>query len=329
MIDYTDEKCPVCNEIFKSGDDIVVCPHCGTPHHRACYGNLGRCANADRHQSDFEWKPEDRGAKKDGVKTKRCAHCGTDNDADSTYCKNCGAGMNSDFGGYHQAGEGHFGAGRFNDFDFGSADDIRRHAFSYNFSLYGGVDPAADIGGASAEDLAVFIGDNSQSFIPRLHFMNRQRAKVSWNWPAFIFGPIYYLYRKMYLFALIAVLISVVFSIPSFMAVISATQAALESGNVASLPNILEDILATREPLLSICSLLSSMLKSVLALFFNYFYGKKAVKKILKIKKNGMVPEMEKSEISRAGGVHRKLLIAIFICYFVLSLFYTLLLLNF
>ena len=33
--------------LFRS--DIVVCPECGTPHHRKCYIENGKCANADKH----------------------------------------------------------------------------------------------------------------------------------------------------------------------------------------------------------------------------------------------------------------------------------------
>ena len=31
-MDFYKYKCPVCNKQFKEGDDIVVCPECGTPH---------------------------------------------------------------------------------------------------------------------------------------------------------------------------------------------------------------------------------------------------------------------------------------------------------
>ncbi len=53
---YTNEKCPVCNETFKSDDDIVVCPLCGTPHHRECYKQNTKCANHHKH-GDFLWEP--------------------------------------------------------------------------------------------------------------------------------------------------------------------------------------------------------------------------------------------------------------------------------
>ena len=46
---YTSYKCPVCNNQFSEEDDVVVCPECGTPHHRECYIQNGNCANADKH----------------------------------------------------------------------------------------------------------------------------------------------------------------------------------------------------------------------------------------------------------------------------------------
>ena len=41
MLDYTHIKCPVCGDTFKEDDDIVVCPQCGAPYHRACYQEKG------------------------------------------------------------------------------------------------------------------------------------------------------------------------------------------------------------------------------------------------------------------------------------------------
>lgn len=46
---YSNYKCPVCNNQFTEDDDVVVCPECGTPHHRECYIQNGNCANKDKH----------------------------------------------------------------------------------------------------------------------------------------------------------------------------------------------------------------------------------------------------------------------------------------
>lgn len=54
---YTNQVCPVCNKDFSADDDIVVCPLCGTPHHRECYKKNGECGNYDKHNKGFRWSP--------------------------------------------------------------------------------------------------------------------------------------------------------------------------------------------------------------------------------------------------------------------------------
>ena len=56
---YSHEKCPVCEKEFANEDDIVVCPLCGTPHHRDCYKKNGECGNYDKHSEGFRWTPEE------------------------------------------------------------------------------------------------------------------------------------------------------------------------------------------------------------------------------------------------------------------------------
>ena len=54
---YSYEKCPICEKDFTNNDDIVVCPLCGTPHHRECYKQNGECGNYDKHNEGFRWTP--------------------------------------------------------------------------------------------------------------------------------------------------------------------------------------------------------------------------------------------------------------------------------
>ena len=57
---YLNQKCPVCNEEFTDNDDIVVCPLCGTPHHRECYKKNGECGNFEKHNEGYRWTPEEK-----------------------------------------------------------------------------------------------------------------------------------------------------------------------------------------------------------------------------------------------------------------------------
>lgn len=56
-MDYTSEKCAGCGVKFSEGDDVVVCPECGSPHHRSCFMSAGECAHAAQHGS-YIWTPE-------------------------------------------------------------------------------------------------------------------------------------------------------------------------------------------------------------------------------------------------------------------------------
>ena len=57
-MEFTENKCPVCDKQFKKGDDIVVCPECGAPHHRECYEKVVHCHFADKHGADFSFEKE-------------------------------------------------------------------------------------------------------------------------------------------------------------------------------------------------------------------------------------------------------------------------------
>ena len=56
---YLNQKCPICEKEFANNDDIVVCPLCGTPHHRDCYKKNGECGNYDEHNKGFRWTPKE------------------------------------------------------------------------------------------------------------------------------------------------------------------------------------------------------------------------------------------------------------------------------
>ncbi len=56
MSRFKDCTCPYCENAFTENDDIVVCPDCGTPHHRGCYMDNKACKNELLHGSGFEWK---------------------------------------------------------------------------------------------------------------------------------------------------------------------------------------------------------------------------------------------------------------------------------
>jgi hypothetical protein len=47
---FAGKECAACCEVFSDTDDVVVCPECGTPHHRTCYSENGECVNTFQHE---------------------------------------------------------------------------------------------------------------------------------------------------------------------------------------------------------------------------------------------------------------------------------------
>ena len=92
-MNYKGVSCPVCGQPFQEGDDIVVCPECGAPHHRACYKQLGHCAMEQQlHPQHLSWQnPNDQppAAAADGSDDIICPNCGLFCHSEDESCPNC------------------------------------------------------------------------------------------------------------------------------------------------------------------------------------------------------------------------------------------------
>ena len=55
MSRFENKLCPVCRARFNDKADVVVCPECGTPHHRVCWLTKGHCAVEEYHATGFVW----------------------------------------------------------------------------------------------------------------------------------------------------------------------------------------------------------------------------------------------------------------------------------
>ena len=85
-MDYIGEKCPVCEKIFTADDDIVVCPDCGTPHHRSCYAAEKKCANEEYHSTGRKWERMNETK----IRFRICPVCRFTNSPDDRNCRRCG-----------------------------------------------------------------------------------------------------------------------------------------------------------------------------------------------------------------------------------------------
>ena len=199
-MDYKGIKCPICQRRFSSNDDIVVCPRCGAPYHRACYEEKGSCIFPDLHEKGENWRApieEERPQQQNGIpRQKICPNCSTNNAENALFCNRCGyrfidgtmPQQNRDAGQTSGFGAGGFGAGSFGPGAFPGMVRVD------TMGGYQKEEPVDE--GVTAGDLAELIGPNQAYYMSVFHmrqYYNRRR----FHFCAFLFSGGWMLYRKM------------------------------------------------------------------------------------------------------------------------------------
>ncbi|MBQ1412769.1 MAG: DUF2628 domain-containing protein [Clostridia bacterium] len=187
MKDYRNMSCVSCKKPFDETSDIVICPECGAPHHRACWQAAGQCACSERHGADYVWEPDSivipsRGATVSAnhagaVSSEEqvvCPMCGNTTRKALRYCERCGYSLVHDREGAYDNDEFPHWEGLF---DFNQAESI---------------------GGVPAGDIKRFIGGMWIYYIPRFLRMARQRGAFTFNFTAFLTHGLWFISRKMY-----------------------------------------------------------------------------------------------------------------------------------
>lgn len=226
---FTGCSCVSCNNVFTETDDVVVCPLCGSPHHRECWTKNGQCANTDSHNEGFSWVyPESLRKKEEAPKAEEpietnlrfkngenavvCPHCKALNYGNDAFCMKCRKPLsentvppqdNRQPESFEQTdnaadentqGDNNFYNGPF----FHNGPVSQEEAFGY-YQRFGGLRPDILIEGIPASEYVDYIGEKkSGTYIRKFATMERFGRKISVSICALLFGPIWYLYRKMY-----------------------------------------------------------------------------------------------------------------------------------
>mgnify|MGYP000039053065 FL=1 len=195
-MNYQGVSCPVCNQPFHEGDDIVVCPECGAPHHRSCYKKIGHCALQDQlHSKGLIWEnPNDKKPEEsapaltpDENGNVFCPNCGLSCRSDDNYCPTCRFPLKAP-----QPSAPHGRTVVENPFaqDPNAGDDIN--------SIFGAIYENDQIDGIPVKDFIFLVRQNYAYYLRVFKiFSQRVKAKV-FNWSAFLFNFFYFFYRKMY-----------------------------------------------------------------------------------------------------------------------------------
>lgn len=329
MNKYEGSRCPVCNIPFKGNDDIVVCPDCGAPHHRECYAKRGACAYADQHGAGFTW--EDIRPKNEpgtgGGNVKKCPRCDTPNPISSRFCSLCGTPLNGPkdenafdpFGGQPGAGQGNgqggspFGAGP-QGAPFGGMPPFG----VMGYDPLGGVNKNEKIDEEKVTDVATCVATRTDYYVPRFHKMSKEKKKAGWNWAAFLLGPYWMMFRKIYGVGSLFMIVTVVASM-----LVAAFETVLFASAEAN--TTYEQLMATalreeNRPFLLLVLLIFFVLvvcHLVMGIFGNYFYYRSTIARVKKTRAKAEEEEMEPQQymlvLVSAGGVNMLLPVLLYV----------------
>ncbi|MBQ6877602.1 MAG: DUF2628 domain-containing protein [Oscillospiraceae bacterium] len=266
MQNFLGNPCPYCGKIFNENDDIVVCPECGTPHHRDCYKEHSACANEEKHSEKFEWKssvfthslkPEPIPEEK--PETVLCAHCGKENPGSAHYCLGCGAPLISK---------------PVRDKYEVSYEEFQRERERIFTESFG-----SDFEGVSAKEAAIYVRSNIGYFLPRFAAFSKG-AKFDTNFSAFIFSYFYLFYRKMYGLGIGVFLATLILSIPTSLLDFQLLQE--QYVEMGLLSQVIWNV--PHQETLAIYSIIANLLiwviRIALMMFFNKLYYSKMIQNI-------------------------------------------------
>lgn len=320
-MDYKGYECPVCHEQFQDGEDIVVCPECGTPHHRTCYEENGACANAQRHKEHYSWA-KDASEKEQAEQAGEgipCPQCGHKNKKDALFCNHCGTPMTS-AGAYQQQQPQQGPAGPFGGGMPGA---------QVVFDPMAGVNPDEEFAdNVKASDLAAVVKVNTPYYLTVFNRI-RQFGSSRFNFTAFLFSGGWMLYRKQYLAGAIFTVIvfaTTVLSNVYYLDFVNMYQSLSKSiGEGASPYSVMQAAfslpaqqfwLLCMSPLMDFVRFATMLVSGIIG---NRLYYKHCVKRVKITKERVDTPAEAKTVFEKTGGVNKAVVIVLLITYMVLS----------
>lgn len=314
MSGYIGTRCMICSEKFTAEDDVVVCPECGTPYHRACYEKEGKCVNEALHKCGGAWKPTyDIGSDGSESRAVVCRFCGNTNPPLTLFCRRCGM-PTANIGNESDRAEQTFGGANINDdpgaYNRNANGGIRLDPYLINFSdPLCGFSPDEEMDGVKMSELGDFVGTNTHYYLPIFKRFKETKRSLSWNFCSMLFPELYFSYRKMPLIALAAVVIRFVAQLPQYIVVLSQTDSFGRLSEMAAGINISGGAF---HGFLMLCSAIVYAFLFTTGLFGNKLYYNSAIRKIKKVKALRSEGDA-RSAIIKKGGTS-SLWLTLFIC---------------
>lgn len=263
MLNYEGAKCLVCEKEMQADEDIVVCPECGTPYHRACYRAAGRCISS-LHETGGSWQK----IREEELKQKRSEEKRQEQ--------------------AEQAAERERGEGP-QLFNAEIYDGVRIDPEAN----CAGLDPTEDFEGVSMQDLSDFVGINRFYYLPLFRLMKKTGKRISINLSSLLFPHLYFANRKMWFYALLSLVLKLLTNFPVLL-----SQFESQGGNIPWFdPNA-----PFFAAYLSICKIAYPLFFVVWGLFANFLYYRHSIRCIKKIRRNSTSEEGVKAAMKEEGG---------------------------
>lgn len=271
--------CPVCTSLFGEKDDVVVCPICGTPHHRSCWNKIGHCANKDKHSSDFVWESPLKDIVPKEIKETEPKMHEKMPEKVTVFPKSM------------------------QNMSQQETEEIMKMAG------YRPIDGEEKIGDLKVKEYGEYVDKNKHKYIPKFYTMDRTKRKVTWNWSAFFFAVPWLFYRKMVnigiILAIFTTIIPVVFAgdfveyTNDVMEVMASIPVDATKQEIAQYAEKMPEV-----PLsFSVTEYVYIGVMLFCGMFGNYFYMKKATQDITKLKGDYTDPNVYALELKKKGSV--------------------------
>lgn len=251
MPDFENKLCPACRAAFNKHADIVVCPECGTPHHRTCYLAKGHCALEQYHAKGFVWSGSlpDENPPEPTVNT------------DPHYAE-YPAGAPQPKARIHLRRPEEF--------------ETAEEYFAHVNRVFSDDERGED--GVSLHELCAYtaksINHFGQAFSLFRGDLTGRKSSIFLNLCSGLFMPVYQFYRKMDLLGIISLILGVGLMIPEI----------IFSGGLVDVETLSRTAQAMVSLSYYLCNLFGILLMVILCLFGDYFYYKHAIKQIKKIR---------------------------------------------
>lgn len=298
---YTGSQCIICQNAFTDDEDIVVCPDCGTPYHRACWEAKGKCINSSLHAVGGSWTSiqQESRMRSGGVV---CPHCQHVNLPDAKICESCNGSL--------PTAEG---AGNTQNVRI-PLPDGETISFEANDPCCG-LSPNEPVEEETLGDVASFVRTNTLYYVPLFRRFRDTRRKTSLNLSCMLFPHLYFAYRKMWPMALLASLILLICNLPTLLMGILTTLETPEfmerltemygTGYTAMFDGLLAFLQANQtfiENLNVPLYLASLVVRMLFCLFGNYLYYRFVLKRVGHIRQHSPNDHIRRTLLQVDGG---------------------------